>query len=152
MAWLHQRPRRLAGLMLAVLAVASSAAPDAAGDPDVVARLLPTKTFVDLTNSFGPDSSVWWGFGQAKMSPAVDFAGATQVCQGGSSEARFCVVVPLDASTPGESSNDAPLAARRSLTRTATVAPAGSPPSAIEIFADDAGAYVARSLVNVTAR
>ena len=30
------------------------------------------KTFVDLTHSFGPETPVWSGFGQAKFSPAAD--------------------------------------------------------------------------------
>jgi kynurenine formamidase len=34
--------------------------------------VIASKTFVDLTHSFGPDSPVWSGFGQAKMSPAAD--------------------------------------------------------------------------------
>jgi kynurenine formamidase len=44
----------------------------AANDLDTVARILAGKTFIDLTHSFGPDSPVWSGFGQAKMTPAVD--------------------------------------------------------------------------------
>jgi kynurenine formamidase len=35
-------------------------------------RILSGKTFVDLTHSFGPDTPVWPGFGQAAMTPAVD--------------------------------------------------------------------------------
>ena len=35
-------------------------------------RTIASKTFVDLTHSFGPDSPVWSGFGQAKMTPATD--------------------------------------------------------------------------------
>jgi len=35
-------------------------------------RIIAGKTFVDLTNDFGPDTPVWSGFGQAKFSPAVD--------------------------------------------------------------------------------
>jgi kynurenine formamidase len=31
-----------------------------------------SKTFVDLTHRFGPDTPVWSGFGQAKFSPAAD--------------------------------------------------------------------------------
>jgi kynurenine formamidase len=30
------------------------------------------KSFVDLTHSFGPDTPVWSGFGQARMTPAAD--------------------------------------------------------------------------------
>jgi kynurenine formamidase len=43
-----------------------------ANDLDRVYSILAGKTFVDLTHSFGPDSPVWSGFGQAKMTPAVD--------------------------------------------------------------------------------
>jgi kynurenine formamidase len=35
-------------------------------------RTIAGKTFVDLTHSFGPDTPVWSGFGQAKMTPALD--------------------------------------------------------------------------------
>jgi kynurenine formamidase len=44
----------------------------AANDLERVYRILAGKTFVDLTHSFGPDSPVWSGFGQAKMTPAAD--------------------------------------------------------------------------------
>jgi kynurenine formamidase len=68
----HRSPRRLAYLMLAIIGCALLATPAAANDLDTVARILAGKTFVDLTHSFGPDSPVWSGFGQAKMTPAVD--------------------------------------------------------------------------------
>jgi kynurenine formamidase len=68
----HQLRRCLAYLVLAALGLALLAAPAAANDLDTVARILAGKTFVDLTHSFGPDSPVWAGFGQAKMTPAVD--------------------------------------------------------------------------------
>src|SRR5215813_15542932 len=35
-------------------------------------RIIASKQFVDLTHSFGPDTPVWSGFGQAKMTPATD--------------------------------------------------------------------------------
>jgi kynurenine formamidase len=35
-------------------------------------RTIASKTFVDLTHSFGPGTPVWSGFGQAKFSPAAD--------------------------------------------------------------------------------
>jgi kynurenine formamidase len=57
-----------AALTFALLVVPA----EAANDLDVVARILAGKTFVDLTHSFGPDSPVWSGFGQAKMTPALD--------------------------------------------------------------------------------
>jgi kynurenine formamidase len=63
----------LACLVPAALGLALLAAPaSAASDLDTVARILAGKTFVDLTHSFGPDSPVWSGFGQAKMTPAAD--------------------------------------------------------------------------------
>jgi kynurenine formamidase len=64
--------RCLARLVPAALSLALLAASAAANDLDTVARILSGKTFVDLTHSFGPDSPVWAGFGQAKMTPAVD--------------------------------------------------------------------------------
>ena len=39
---------------------------------DEAYRVIASKTFVDLTHAFGPDTPVWSGFGQAKMSPASD--------------------------------------------------------------------------------
>lgn len=35
-------------------------------------RIIRSKKFVDLTHSFGPNTPVWSGFGQAKFSPASD--------------------------------------------------------------------------------
>src|SRR5262249_6319740 len=35
-------------------------------------RIISAKRLVDLTHSFGPDTPVWSGFGQAKMTPAAD--------------------------------------------------------------------------------
>jgi kynurenine formamidase len=35
-------------------------------------RVIAGKQFVDLTHSFGPDTPVWSGFGQARMRPAAD--------------------------------------------------------------------------------
>jgi len=35
-------------------------------------RVIASKKFVDLTHSFGPDTPVWSGFGQAKFTPATD--------------------------------------------------------------------------------
>jgi kynurenine formamidase len=35
-------------------------------------RIIAGKQYVDLTHSFGPDSPVWSGFGQAKFTPAYD--------------------------------------------------------------------------------
>ncbi|PZR92806.1 MAG: cyclase [Hyphomicrobiales bacterium] len=35
-------------------------------------HVIASKTFVDLTHAFGPGTPVWSGFGQARMSPAID--------------------------------------------------------------------------------
>jgi kynurenine formamidase len=35
-------------------------------------HVIASKTFVDLTHAFGPDTPVWSGFGQARMNPAID--------------------------------------------------------------------------------
>jgi len=35
-------------------------------------RVIASKSFIDLTHSFGPQTPVWSGFGQAKMTPAAD--------------------------------------------------------------------------------
>jgi kynurenine formamidase len=68
----RQLRRRLACLVFTTIGCALLVAPAAANDLDTVARILAGKTFIDLTHSFGPDSPVWSGFGQAKMTPAVD--------------------------------------------------------------------------------
>src|SRR3954469_1857893 len=50
-------------------------APSAALAESELARaytIIASKRFVDLTHSFGPDTPVWSGFGQAKMTPATD--------------------------------------------------------------------------------
>jgi kynurenine formamidase len=44
----------------------------AASDLDRAYRIIAGKTFVDLTHSFGPDTPVWSGFGQARMTPMAD--------------------------------------------------------------------------------
>jgi len=60
----------LVTVFFAVATAASSAA--AQSDLARAYRTIANKTFVDLTHSFGPDTPVWSGFGQAKMSPAAD--------------------------------------------------------------------------------
>jgi kynurenine formamidase len=35
-------------------------------------RIIASKQYVDLTHSFGPDTPVWSGFGQARMTPMAD--------------------------------------------------------------------------------
>ena len=44
----------------------------AQNDLDAAYKIIAAKTFVDLTHSFGPETPVWSGFGQAKMTPAAD--------------------------------------------------------------------------------
>jgi kynurenine formamidase len=64
--------RRL-GLTVAVGVLALMALPVHAESDLVRAyRIIADKKFVDLTHSFGPDSPVWSGFGQAKFTPAFD--------------------------------------------------------------------------------
>jgi kynurenine formamidase len=58
----------LAAILGMALALPASAETDLERAYNVIAR----KKFVDLTHSFGPDSPVWSGFGQARMSPAAD--------------------------------------------------------------------------------
>ena len=41
-------------------------------DLERVYRVIATKKMVDLTHTFGPETPVWAGFGQAKFSPAAD--------------------------------------------------------------------------------
>jgi kynurenine formamidase len=64
--------RSSAVLFLAAMSFGVFIARADANDLDRVYGVLAGKTFVDLTHSFGPDSPVWSGFGQAKMTPAVD--------------------------------------------------------------------------------
>lgn len=42
------------------------------GDLAAAYHTLTSKKFVDLTHSFSPDTPVWFGFGQAKMTPATN--------------------------------------------------------------------------------
>ncbi len=72
MACSRRRHRGCATLLLAAVGFCALIAPSTANDLDRVQRILAGKTFVDLTHSFGPDSPVWSGFGQAKMTPAAD--------------------------------------------------------------------------------
>jgi kynurenine formamidase len=64
-----------AAAMAATCLFTLSALPAAARSQTDLVRVYQTiasKTFVDLTHSFGPDTPVWSGFGQAKFSPAAD--------------------------------------------------------------------------------
>jgi kynurenine formamidase len=57
---------------VAALCTLQGQAAQAQSDLDRAYRTLAKKRFVDLTHSFGPDTPVWSGFGQAKISPAAD--------------------------------------------------------------------------------
>jgi kynurenine formamidase len=60
---------------LVVLAIIGLAAPPSARAATALERayrIIAGKKFVDLTHSFGPQTPVWSGFGQAKMTPATD--------------------------------------------------------------------------------
>jgi kynurenine formamidase len=61
----------MSAVMVALCTLQVHAA-QAQSDLDRAYRILSKKRFVDLTHSFGPDTPVWSGFGQAKMSPAAD--------------------------------------------------------------------------------
>jgi len=69
-------PRATIRFVTLVLAVAIGgslhAGARAASDLDRAYHIIAGKKFVDLTHSFAPDTPVWSGFGQAKMTPAAD--------------------------------------------------------------------------------
>jgi kynurenine formamidase len=62
----------VATLIVAVLGIVLLGEARAASDLDRAYRIIAGKRFVDLTHSFSPDTPVWSGFGQAKMTPAAD--------------------------------------------------------------------------------
>jgi kynurenine formamidase len=69
----HRMPKPKRVLAFAFLVAAVMAAPvHAQSDLARAYRVIAGKQFVDLTHSFGPDTPVWSGFGQAKMTPAAD--------------------------------------------------------------------------------
>jgi hypothetical protein len=59
-------------LPIALLVSVTSTTANAAGNLTRAYRTIASKQFVDLTHSFGPDTPVWSGFGQAKFTPAFD--------------------------------------------------------------------------------
>ena len=61
----------LIGALCAVLAAKAAPAREAS-DLERAYRIIAGKQLVDLTHSFGPETPVWTGFGQAKFSPAAD--------------------------------------------------------------------------------
>src|SRR5262245_10512470 len=63
----------IVGVVVAIAAYLTFSMPaNAAGGLVDAYRIIAGKQFIDLTHSFGPDSPVWSGFGQAKMTPAID--------------------------------------------------------------------------------
>jgi kynurenine formamidase len=67
------RSSRLGALLLvAAVSMGSNFGALASSDLDRAYQTIARKKFVDLTHSFGPDTPVWSGFGQAKMTPAAD--------------------------------------------------------------------------------
>ncbi len=63
---------RAAAAVIAVLCTLPAIPGARADDLARAYRTIASKEFVDLTHSFGPDTPVWAGFGQAKFSPAAD--------------------------------------------------------------------------------
>src|SRR3974377_2127629 len=59
-------------LLASAIGIGLSSAANAASDLDRAYRTIVGKRFVDLTHSFAPDTPVWSGFGQARMTPAAD--------------------------------------------------------------------------------
>jgi kynurenine formamidase len=60
----------LFAIVMAAASVGTIASADAQSDLARAYRIIAGKRFVDLTHSFGPNTPVWSGFGQAKMTPA----------------------------------------------------------------------------------
>ena len=63
---------RLVVLLSIIFSSYSGSLARAQGDLTGAYRVIASKRFVDLTHSFGPETPVWSGFGQAKMTPAAD--------------------------------------------------------------------------------
>ncbi len=62
----------LSMLVTAAVSIGLQPPARAAGDVERAFQIIAGRTFVDLTHSFGPDTPVWSGFGQARMTPAAD--------------------------------------------------------------------------------
>jgi kynurenine formamidase len=62
------------GALIALTLIGSAVSRSACADTplDRAYRIIASRKFVDLTHSFGPETPVWSGFGQAKMAPATD--------------------------------------------------------------------------------
>ncbi|HEV7981619.1 MAG TPA: cyclase family protein [Xanthobacteraceae bacterium] len=72
MARLRRLRRSVVALIGAATGIGVFIAQAAASDLGRAYRILASKSFVDLTHSFAPDTPVWSGFGQARMTPAAD--------------------------------------------------------------------------------
>jgi len=59
-------------LLAAAIGIGVHCGAHAASDLDRAYRVIAGKKFIDLTHSFAPDTPVWSGFGQARMTPAAD--------------------------------------------------------------------------------
>jgi kynurenine formamidase len=59
-------------IVVLLLLCAGAAGAQAQSDLARAYRVIAGKQFVDLTHSFGPETPVWSGFGQAKFTPAAD--------------------------------------------------------------------------------
>jgi kynurenine formamidase len=59
-------------LIAAAVSIGANSTASGASALDRAFRTIAGKRFIDLTHSFGPDTPVWSGFGQAKMMPAAD--------------------------------------------------------------------------------
>jgi len=64
--------RHVTLLLVASIGIGLCSGARAASDLDRAYRTIAGKKFVDLTHSFSPDTPVWSGFGQARMTPAAD--------------------------------------------------------------------------------
>ena len=63
---------RLVVLLSFTFSICSGSPTKAQSDLTRAYRIIGSKQYIDLTHSFGPESPVWSGFGQAKMTPAAD--------------------------------------------------------------------------------
>jgi len=63
---------RLVVFLSLAFSIGAASTTNAQSDLARAYRVISSKPYVDLTHSFGPESPVWSGFGQAKMTPAAD--------------------------------------------------------------------------------
>ena len=64
--------RRVSYILMVFAAIGLVSTAHAQTDLARAYKIIAGKELVDLTHSFGPDTPVWSGFGQAKMTPATD--------------------------------------------------------------------------------